>query len=132
MIRSLFLALAMAAGAALSAGAATASEPTGVWEPDNRESRYALTYCGEGARYLCAELIWIQEDKQDARNTRYLNTYIFEEARQVAPGRWRATVRLDGFNIGGTLTQTSANVMELRACAVFVFCEEIRLNRVAN
>lgn len=105
-------------------------DPIGVWEPDNRESRYEFSYCGENGDRLCAELIWIQEDKKDARNTKYLNTYMFKNARQTRYGHWQGTVTLEGFNIGGTVTQTGPDNMELKACALFVICENIALNRV--
>lgn len=119
--------------ALLAAGPASAQEqynPIGTWEPSNRESRYEFTYCGENGDRLCAELIWIQEDKKDARNTKYLNTYMFKDARHVAMNRWQGTVTLEGFNIGGTVNQTGDDTMELEACALFVFCENIRLRRV--
>lgn len=104
--------------------------PLGLWEPDNRESRYEFTYCGANGDRLCAELIWIQEDKKDARNTKYLNTYMFKDARQTRLGHWSGTVSLEGFNIGGTVTQHDNNTMQLNACVLFVLCENIRLNRV--
>ncbi|WP_417583034.1 hypothetical protein [Pelagibacterium sp.] len=104
--------------------------PIGLWEPDNKESRYEFTYCGENGDRLCAELIWIQEDKKDARNTKYLNTYMFKNARHVRMNEWNGTVTLEGFNIGGTVTQTSNDAMRLQACALFVFCEDIQLNRI--
>lgn len=113
-----------------TAVAQTLFNPIGIWEPDNRESRYAFSYCGENNQRLCAELIWIREDVQDARNTKYLNTYMFKDARHVQPNLWRGTVTLEGFNIGGTVTQSSDNTMQLDACVLFVICENIRLNRV--
>lgn len=118
--------------ALLAAGPAMAEQfnPIGIWEPDNKESRYEFTFCGENGDRLCAELIWIQEDKKDARNTRYLNTYMFKNARHVAMNRWEGTVTLEGFNIGGTVVQTGNDTMELSACALFVLCEDISLNRV--
>lgn len=118
--------------ALLAAGPAIAEQfnPIGIWEPSNRESRYEFTLCGDNGDRLCAELIWIQEDKKDERNTRYLNTYMFRNARHVAMNRWEGTVSLEGFNIGGTVVQTSNDSMELNACALFVFCEEIALSRV--
>lgn len=118
--------------ALLSAVPAGAQElnPIGIWEPDNRESRYEFSYCGENGNRLCAKLIWIQEDKKDARNTKYLNTYMLRDARQTRLGFWQGTVTLEGFNIGGSVTQTGPNTLQLKGCALFVFCEDIRLNRV--
>ncbi|MEQ8167070.1 MAG: hypothetical protein RIC93_13465 [Alphaproteobacteria bacterium] len=104
--------------------------PIGLWEPDNKESRYEFTYCGDNGDRLCAELVWIQEDKKDARNTKYLNTYMFSNARHIRLNQWQGTVTLEGFNIGGTVTQTNNNTMRLEACALFVICENIRLKRV--
>ena len=124
------VALALAALISLPALAQEQFSPVGIWEPNNRESRYEFTYCGDDGQRLCAELIWIQEDKKDARNTRYLNTYMFQNARQTRLNFWNGTVRLEGFNIGGTVTQTSSDAMQLEACALFVFCENIALNRV--
>ncbi|WP_196257898.1 DUF2147 domain-containing protein [Pelagibacterium limicola] len=126
---SLVLGFSLALLGAAGAGAQQL-DPIGIWEPDNRESRYEFTYCGPNGDRLCAELIWIQEDKKDARNTKYLNTYMFKDARQTRPGHWQGTVTLEGFNIGGTVTQTNANTMRLNACVLFVFCEDIRLRRV--
>lgn len=109
---------------------AQASDPEGVWEADNRESRYEISYCGPDNARLCARLIWIQEDKKDARNTKYLDQYMFREAREVRPGRWQGTTVLEGLNVRGTLSQRSADRIELSACALLVFCEHIGLNRV--
>lgn len=127
--------LSLMVGIALAvAGAAPVSaqvlDPIGVWEPDNRESRYEFSYCGENGDRLCAKLIWIQEDKKDARNTKYLDTYMLRDARQTRYGHWSGTVTLEGFNFGGTVTQSSPDVMNLKGCALFVICEDIRLSRV--
>ncbi|HWJ88023.1 MAG TPA: hypothetical protein VNS12_08140 [Pelagibacterium sp.] len=118
--------------AILLSGPALAQQlnPLGVWEPDNKESLYEFSYCGANGDRLCAMLTWIQEDKKDARNVKYLNTYMFKDARQTRLGHWSGTVTLEGFNIGGTVTQTDDNTMQLRACVLFVFCEDIRLTRV--
>ena len=132
MARAVFSILSSVMAVALCAAPALAEQynPLGVWEPSNKESRYEFTLCGESQDRLCAELIWIQEDKKDARNTKYLNTYMFKNARHVRENHWQGTVTLEGFNIGGSVVQTSNNRMKLEACALFVICEEITLNRV--
>ncbi len=109
-----------------------AANPYGVWEPENRESRYEFTACGQANHFLCAELIWIQEDKIDARNSKYLNTYLINEAMPVREGVWRGRITLEGFNFDGTLKVISEDRMQLDACALFVICESIKLNRVSN
>lgn len=133
MARSFALTVFAALGLSLFAGAAAMAQtlnPIGIWEPNNKESRYQFSYCGEAGDRLCAQLIWIREDVQDARNMKYLNTYMFRNARMTSQGHWSGTVTLEGFNIGGTVTQTSDDRMQLKACALFVFCEDIALNRV--
>ncbi|HEV7415379.1 MAG TPA: hypothetical protein VGN98_04440, partial [Tianweitania sediminis] len=54
---SLVLALAVSAGLAAPA-LAEQFNPVGIWEPDNQESRYQFSICGENSDRLCAELIW--------------------------------------------------------------------------
>lgn len=125
--------MAGVAGLSLALAApALALDPTGIWEPGNKESRYAFTYCGEDDARLCAELIWIREDVQDERNTKYLNTYIFSDARKIAANQWKGKVTLEGFTIGGTLTMRNTEEMALNACALFVFCEKIELSKVSD
>ncbi len=34
------------------------ASPVGVWEIESRDSRYDVTFCGDGTQ-LCAELIWL-------------------------------------------------------------------------
>lgn len=127
------LAAGIAAGVCMAiAGPALAANPYGVWEPDNRESRYEFTACGQAGHFLCAELIWIQEDKIDARNSKYLNTYLIDEAMPVREGVWRGRITLEGFNFDGTLKMIGEDRMQLDACALFVICESIKLNRVGN
>lgn len=125
--------LSVAAAALLvlaGAGAVQAADPTGLWEPDNRESRYRFVYCGETGTELCAQLVWIQEDKKDARNTKYLGRYMFTNARQIERDVWRGSVALEGLPVRGTLRQSAPDSMALKACAVLLFCETIHLNRV--
>lgn len=133
MLRTLFslvLGLAVTLSSIAGANAQQAFSPVGIWEPDNRESRYEFTYCGANGDRLCAELIWIQEDKKDSRNIKYLNTYMFKDARHTRLNYWQGTVTLEGISIGGTVTQTGPDRMQLNACILFVICEDIRLRRV--
>lgn len=112
------------------ANAQEAFNPIGRWEAGNKESRYEIMVCGENDQMLCAYLYWIQEDKKDSRNTKYLNSYIFTHAKQVKPNVWQGSVKMEGFSFGGTLTQTSNARMELNACVLFVICENQVLNRI--
>lgn len=128
-LSSLVMGLTLSVMGAASAFAQELS-PIGIWEQDNREARYEFSYCGENGDRLCAKLIWIQEDKKDARNTKYLGTNMLRDARQTRVGHWSGTVTLEGFNFGGTVTQTSANTMVLKGCALFVLCEEVQFIRV--
>ncbi len=131
-VQSIFQSLCTVGAVVLLAApaAAQAFNPIGVWEPDNRESRYEFRVCGAQNDRLCAQLIWIQEDKKDDRNTKYLGQDMFSNARRTGENSWSGTVKLEGFNIGGKVVQTGPDTMTLNACALFVICEEIRLHRV--
>lgn len=127
---SIILGLSLTVAGAATTAFAQEANPIGIWEQDNKEARYEFSYCGDGGDRLCAKLIWIQEDKQDARNTKYLGNYMLRDARQTRVGHWSGTVTLEGFNFGGTVTMTGADTMVLKGCALFVLCEEVRFLRV--
>lgn len=129
-MRSTFAATLLAIAAMGAASTAHGFDPTGLWEPDNRESRYEISWCAEATDQLCARLVWIREDVQDARNMRFLNQYMFRNARHTQPDVWRGTVHYQGLSAGGTLTQTAENAIRVEACFLFVVCERIALSRV--
>jgi len=121
------LALALTMGA--PAMAQTLS-PEGLWEPGNKESRYQISYCGNG-RDLCGLVAWIDPAHQTADNKKLLNTYLFSEIPMRGRDTWRGNIHFAGRNINGKVKQLSATKMSVEACLLF-WCEKVTLTRVAD
>jgi len=121
---------------AAGAGALVAEEnnhgrtPVGMWEPPNGENRWEITACGEPGA-ICAQLVWIREDRLNKRNKNYIGRYLFQELPLRGAYKWRGPVTLEGVTVTGTVTQPKDNVIVVRAC-LLVFCEETKILRVAE
>ena len=121
------LALAVLA-TGLAAGPALAADPTGTWQSASGESRYHVSYCGDGAE-LCAKLTWLREDARTAENLAYLNRYVVIGAVASGDNQWKGHVRYDGDTFAGSVTMVSADALSLRGCKG-MFCQTMDFTRL--
>ena len=112
----------------LTAAPAFAADPTGTWQSITGESRYKVTYCGDGTQ-LCAKLTWLRSDARTAENLRYLNQMVVIGAAQAADNKWRGQVNYAGDSFAGSLTMTSDNSLKLNGCKG-MFCKTMNFSRV--
>jgi hypothetical protein len=103
--------------------------PDGLWELESRDSRYEVTTCGEDGQ-LCGKLVWLGGHAANPENMPYLNTYLIDHAKKIAPSQWSGTLNVFGQSASGTITQFSDNNIELQGCAFFVICRTYYLYRV--
>jgi uncharacterized protein (DUF2147 family) len=121
------LALAIVA-LGLAAAPAFAADPTGTWQSSSGESRYKVTYCGDGTQ-LCAKLTWLRDDARTRENLAYLNRYVVKGAVPSGENRWNGRVAYDGSVFEGSVTMVSANKMKLKGCQG-VFCKSMSFTRL--
>lgn len=125
---------ALGSAAVLLAGAlslpAQAGEinPVGQWEVDTGESRYRVSYCGDGTE-LCAKMTWLREDARTPENLALLNSYVVKGARLGEDRSWSGTVLYNGQTYDSTVTLISNNFMRVKSCAGFI-CRSFALNRL--
>lgn len=105
--------------------------PQGLWEAEDKESRYEVSLCGDGTQ-LCAELIWIRPDVINDRNKVYLNTYVVENAPRASEREWRGTINLYGHSVAGNVRLLSEDYLQVRGCALLIICERKLLVRMAE
>ena len=121
--------LAIAALSLLMAAApALAADPTGYWQTTGGESRYKVSYCGDG-KQLCAKLTWLRQDAQTAENLAYLNRYVVKGAEPAAGDTWEGQVNYGGETFAGSLEMTGNNSLKLSGCKG-VFCKTMVFNRL--
>ncbi len=104
---------------------------TGIWEADDGESRYEVTFCGDGTQ-LCAKLIWIRPDVTNDRNRVYLNTYVVNKAKKYSNREWRGKIFVYGVTVSGNLQAFSEDRIMVRGCALLVICVRQGLTRIAR
>lgn len=107
---------------------ALAAEPIGTWQSTTGESRYKVTYCGDGTQ-LCAKLTWLREDAKTEENLPYLGAYVVKGAVPAGSNKWKGKVNYNGETFAGSVTMVSANAMTLKGCKG-MFCQSMKFNRL--
>jgi uncharacterized protein (DUF2147 family) len=124
LAKSLAAAL-LAAG--LAATPAFAADPTGTWLSTSGESRYRVTYCGDGTQ-LCAKLTWLRDDARTEENIAYLNRYVVQGAVPSSGNSWEGQLAYEGDVYAGKVTLVSDNAMKLKGCKG-MFCQSMEFVR---
>ena len=107
---------------------ALAADPTGMWQSTTGESRYRVTYCGDGTQ-LCAKLTWLREDAQTAENLKLLNRYVVKGAMPAGENSWMGNLAYEGDVYEGEVSMVSENTMQLTGCQG-IFCKSMSFNRL--
>ena len=107
---------------------ALAADPTGTWQSTTGESRYEVSYCGNGEQ-LCAQLTWLRDDARTPENLAYLGDYVLRGAVPTAANRWQGRLTYDGDTYSGSVTMVSGDALTLKGCSG-MFCKTMQFSRV--
>ena len=102
--------------------------PVGTWQTTTGESRYAVSFCGDGTE-LCAKLIWLRSDAKTPENLALLNQHVVQGARPTAANKWRGTVKYDGHTVSGSVTLVNEDKLSLRGCQL-IACQKVDFIRL--
>ena len=102
--------------------------PVGTWQTTTGESRYAVSFCGDGTE-LCAKLIWLRSDAKTPENLALLNQHVVQGARPTAANKWRGTVKYDGHTVSGSVTLVNEDKLSLRGCQL-IACQKVDFVRL--
>jgi uncharacterized protein (DUF2147 family) len=116
--------LSLCAAPALALGA----DPTGTWQTTSGESRYKVSYCGDGTQ-LCARLTWLRDDAKTPENLALLGDYVVRGAKATAENKWRGAVSYDGDTYAGSVTMVSNDALKLSGCKG-IFCKSLSFSRL--
>lgn len=117
-------AMCMIAPAALAGD----TSPVGTWQTTSGESRYSVSYCGDGTA-LCAKLTWLRADARTPENLQYLNQFVVHGAQATAQNQWRGTVNYAGESIRGSVTMVSGDRLKVKGCK-FIACQSLDFVRI--
>ena len=102
--------------------------PEGTWQTTTGESRYSVSYCGDGTE-LCAKLIWLRKDARTPENLALLNQHVVQGARATAANKWRGTVKYDGHTVSGSVTLVNEDKLSLSGCQL-IACQKVDFVRI--
>ncbi len=102
--------------------------PVGTWQTSTGESRYKVSYCGDGSQ-LCAKLIWLRSDAKKPENLAQLNKLVVNGAKAVSANKWRGTVTYQGKRVSGSVTLVGQNRMKLSGCQL-IACKSVDFVRM--
>ena len=125
--KTTFAALACLAGMVAPSWAADTS-PVGTWQTTSGESRYQVSFCGDGTE-LCAKLTWLRADARTPENLALLNKLVVQRAEPTAENKWRGTVRYEGETVSGSVTLVNEDRMQLSGCKL-IACKQVGLVRI--
>lgn len=94
---------------------------------DEFGTSFAFSLCGEGTE-LCGILTNVEGKSRTEENLAYLNEQVIQ-ASQTAPNEWKGTVIFDGSEAAATITQTSADSIEVEGCRG-ILCQTLVFSRV--
>jgi uncharacterized protein (DUF2147 family) len=112
----------------LTAAPAFAADPTGTWQSTTGESRYKVSYCGNG-KQLCAKLTWLRDDAKTEENLALLGRYVVKGAVATDDNQWEGALKYQGDTYAGSVTMVSSNAMKLSGCKG-IFCKTMKFNRL--
>ena len=121
-------AFAAVVAAGISVASAAELDPTGQWELSTGESRYRISYCGDGQE-LCAKLTWLRDDARTHENLALLDRYIVRNARPGGENTWVGTMQYDGATYAATARLVSSDALELKSCSGML-CRSFTLRRL--
>ncbi|WP_137150385.1 hypothetical protein [Devosia sp. FKR38] len=101
--------------------------PTGQFK-DSYGTAFKFSPCGSGTD-LCGVLLDIQGQSRTKENLALVQKQVVK-AEQVSDNQWKGTVELNGSVAQATITQVSADQVEIQGCRAAILCQTLVFKRV--
>ena len=129
---------ALLAGLATTTSAAGMADASGNWQHPDNGAIISFFDCGGD---LCAKIVkasspGLKDDKnpEEAKRSQPLEGLaILDHAKQTADGAWQGNLynAEDGKTYSGYVTLQGADKLQLKGCALVIFCKAIVFSKVA-
>jgi uncharacterized protein (DUF2147 family) len=134
-----FLATALVAAAALAMTSASfAADAAGNWKDPDNGAVLSFFDCGGDlcAKILTASKPGLKDDKNpdEAKRSQPLEGLaILDHAKKTAEGSWKGNLynAADGKTYAGYVTLPAPDKLQLKGCALLVFCKTVLFDKVA-
>jgi len=101
-----------------------ALNPTGTFV-DQWGTSFSFTPCGTS---LCGTLEVLKGNSATATNLAFVGKQVMQ-AKQVGTNTWKGSINAGGMSADATVTQTSANTINIQGCRALILCQTITYTR---
>lgn len=119
-------ALTMFACAPVFAQDPAALDPNGTFV-DQWGTTFTFSLCGDGTD-LCGTLDVLKGNSATEENLAFVGTQVMQ-AKAVEPNVWKGALEAGGLSAEATVTQTSADTIDIQGCRAAVLCETLTYTR---
>ena len=127
--QTIFAIGALCAAAALPTLAQDASAlPNGTFV-DQYGTSFEFSLCGEDNTDLCGVLTNLEGKSATPENLAFVGKQVMQ-AEQVGPNEWKGSLSAGGISASATVTQVSADTIEIQGCRAGILCQTLAYHRV--
>lgn len=94
---------------------------------DKWGTSFSFALCGGGTD-LCGTLASLKGNSATAQNLAYVGKQIVE-AKPSGLNSWKGAINAGGMSADATVTQTSANTINIQGCRAAILCQTITYSR---
>lgn len=126
--QTIFAIGALCAAAALPTLAQDASAlPNGTFV-DQYGTSFEFSLCGEDNTDLCGVLTNLEGKSATPENLAFVGKQVMQ-AEQVGPNEWKGSLSAGGISASATVTQVSADTIEIQGCRAGILCQTLAYSR---
>nr|WP_295891017.1 hypothetical protein [uncultured Devosia sp.] len=125
--QTIFAIGALCAAAAMPTLAQDAAKPNGTFV-DQYGTSFEFSLCGEDNTDLCGVLTNLEGQSATPENLAFVGKQVMR-AEQVAPNEWKGSLSAGGMSAEATVTQVSADTIEIQGCRGGILCQTLAYSR---
>ena len=112
--------------AAATTEAAAAFDPNGTFV-DSFGTSFTFSLCGDGSD-LCGVLNTLEGESATEENLAFVGKQVMQ-AKQTAANEWKGALSAGGISADATVTQTSADTIDIQGCRAAILCQTLTYTR---
>lgn len=105
---------------------AAAFDPNGTFV-DEFGTSFTFSLCGDGTA-LCGTLNTLEGESATEENLAFVGTQVMQAA-QTGPNEWKGALEAGGISAEATVTQTSADTIDIQGCRAAILCQTLTYTR---
>ena len=105
---------------------AAAFDPSGTFV-DSFGTSFTFSLCGDGTD-LCGTLNTLEGESATEENLAFVGKQVMQ-AKASGPNEWKGALEAGGISAEATVTQTSADTIDIQGCRAAILCQTLTYTR---